>query len=248
MRPYHDSPLDLAARWYWVDPANPVIPYQHAFASHVHDRDEEPEPPIGERYAFRPWDGGQPPFPAPGLGLCGDADAWSRGVSVDALHPLMWPLSNIPRCCGAPDEVGRGGVEWGGRGIEPPFNPCLLPPLPFASVVLSLTNGTCPDSGGLIQLATVNDYPPCLDPFPPIWSSLPFNLNGEMVRCYVGGDVDSGMFYFAMTDQDDALELKFTLPDGFVCAPTKQARRDAFELNAFDCLWITSSVGFIEHI
>lgn len=97
-----------------------LVPFAHAFGSRLYDRDELPEPAIGERYAPVPWRGGKPPQVVADGGLCGSEEQWRIGALIDDPLPPAWPGTNIPRCCNPPPEAAAGGVALGAKLVQHP--------------------------------------------------------------------------------------------------------------------------------
>lgn len=111
---YADDPTRLTrVNWYFTD-FGEVVPYNHAFASQVYAIKDEVEPTVGERYSPRPWRGGESPYPVSKGGLCGTPEQWAKGSQTNDPLPLLWPDTNVPRCCNPPVPLGIGGTASGG--------------------------------------------------------------------------------------------------------------------------------------
>jgi len=121
MQFFYDSPVTLPIVWYFVPDNRETLPFATVFASRIYERGEEAQLPIGELYSPVPWRGGQPPGPVAICGKCGDAAAWSDGVSILKPFPDVYPGTNVPVCCCPPGPQFFGGAAMGGVIGEPFF-------------------------------------------------------------------------------------------------------------------------------
>jgi len=124
MRFYNDDPVETPVEWYMVADDAPILPYWSAFGSRIYERDDEPEPKIGERYEPHPWKNWQAPKITPTGGLCGSPDEWFNGISVTLPVTQVWPGTEVPVCCNEPPGHAMGGAGPGGTFV------CVGPQLP----------------------------------------------------------------------------------------------------------------------
>ena len=113
---YRDDPSRLTPiQWYQVSGENAALPFATAFYSSVWEKKEGlPNPVLGEQFEPMTWTNGLPPYPVSSTGICGSGDRWENGCLTSDPMPLLWPGSNVPRCCKEPPVDAPGGLATGG--------------------------------------------------------------------------------------------------------------------------------------
>lgn len=105
--------------WYFVPDDRPHIKFPHSFMSRIYERDEEPQPELGERYSPVPWRGGNVPATVATRGVCGSIDRWQDGTPISEPLPDAWPGTNVAKCCGQPNPRAVGGIAFGHFDVTP---------------------------------------------------------------------------------------------------------------------------------
>lgn len=104
MRPYTDRPdIIVAGRWKWCPADAQVVPYEHAFGSHIWDCwGTNVDGVIGEQAAESyPYNLGASPVRAEGKRTCGTAADWAATAPYDAERVGDGALDpdGLPACC-----------------------------------------------------------------------------------------------------------------------------------------------------
>jgi len=207
MRFYPSRPdVETEIQWYFVPDNRPALPIGSAFASRIYDREEEPQPEIGELFNPVPWRGGLPPRPVSDGGYCGTLRQWYNGLDYPPPPIIKYPGTLIPICCNPPIETAIGGeVVSGDSFASITTNCCPDDPVPVVMIVeCTQVLADCSATDG-IQLPCINDgsLVPCIPEIVNAWITPAFDMGGVMVRVVFGcSDVIPLFFWGSLVSED----------------------------------------------